>query len=81
MPPSRQWPEALQIVDLPADLAAREATVGADRTLRVIWSGGHRSDYAEPGLPPMIWGGKPAPRRREVTLWGREIGNDLPVGD
>lgn len=71
-----------EIVDLPADLAAREATVGADRTLRVIWSDGHRSDYAEAWLAAHDLGREArAARRREVTLWGREIGNDLPVGD
>lgn len=71
-----------EIVDLPADLAAREAMVGDDRTLRVTWSDGHRSDYAESWLIAHdLSDDARVARRPRVTLWGKEIDNDLPVGD
>ncbi len=35
-----------EIVDLPRDLCVREAAISDARSLRVVWSDGHRSDYA-----------------------------------
>ena len=71
-----------EIVDLPADLTAREVSIGDDRTLRVIWSDGHRSDYTETWLAAHDLSPEARTSRwPQVTLWGREIGNNLPVGD
>jgi gamma-butyrobetaine dioxygenase len=71
-----------EIVDLPADLMVRESAVGDDRTLRVTWSDGHRSDYAESWLLSHDLSAESRiARRPQVTLWGKEIGKDLPAGD
>lgn len=71
-----------EIVDLPSGLAAVETGLGSDRALRVTWSDGHRSDYAESWLAGHdLSAAARAARRKPVHLWGREIGNDLPTGD
>ncbi len=71
-----------EIVDLPSDLAVVEAVVGSDRSLRVIWSDGHHSDFTESWLASHdLSAAARAGRRIPVRLWGREIGNDLPIGD
>jgi gamma-butyrobetaine dioxygenase len=70
-----------EIVDLPADLAARAAHVTENRALEVTWSDGHRSTFTPEWLRSHdLSAGARAARKPECRLWGAEIGNDLPVG-
>jgi gamma-butyrobetaine dioxygenase len=71
-----------EIVDLPADLRIAEAALGDDRTLRITWSDGHRSDYAAAWLDAHdLTDAARAARRPQRRHWGRELSNDLPIGD
>ena len=58
------------IADLPAELAAREASFADDRSLRVVWSDGHQSSYAAQWLASHDLSA-PARRARSggVKLW------------
>jgi gamma-butyrobetaine dioxygenase len=71
-----------EIVDLPEDLAAIEAMVAPDHKLRVLWSDGHRSEYTPDWLldHDLIPSARNE-RRPTHRLWGKELGNDLPIGD
>lgn len=71
-----------EIVDLPDDLAAIEAMVAPDHALRVLWSDGHRSEYAPAWLLDHdLLASARVGRRPKPILWGKEIGNDLPEAD
>src|SRR5215470_882751 len=71
-----------EIVDLPADLTAVEAMVGADHAVRVLWSDGHRSEYTGEWLAEHDLIASARERRRPIYRhWGREMAADLPVGD
>jgi len=71
-----------EITDLPADLAAIEAMVAPDHTVKVLWSDGHRSEYTPDWLldHDLIASARIA-RQPKLRLWGKALGNDLPVGD
>ncbi len=53
-----------------------------DHKLRVLWSDGHRSEYTPDWLldHDLIASARNE-RRPKYHLWGKEIGNELPVGD
>src|SRR5581483_6368531 len=71
-----------EIVDLPDDLAAIEAMVAPDHKLCVLWSDGHRSEYAPDWLIDHdLLASARIDRRPAYQLWGKEIGNDLLIGD
>jgi gamma-butyrobetaine dioxygenase len=71
-----------EIVDLPADLAAIEAMIAPDAGLKVLWSDGHRSEYAAEWLNAhdLIASARIA-RQNKPTLWGKAMEADLPIGD
>jgi gamma-butyrobetaine dioxygenase len=70
-----------EITDLPTDLSAREAKWDGDETLRVLWSDGHRSDYAGGWLSAHDLAPEARQARRvKPSLWGAEIGNAMPAG-
>jgi len=71
-----------EITDLPADLAAIEAMVAPDHTVKVLWSDGHRSEYTPDWLldHDLIASARIA-RQPKFRRWGRELGSALPVGD
>ncbi|WP_395020802.1 TauD/TfdA family dioxygenase [Dongia sp.] len=71
-----------EIVDLPADLAALEAMVAPDGTVKVLWSDGHRSEYGAEWLNAhdLIASARIA-RQVKPELWGKPLESDLPVGD
>jgi gamma-butyrobetaine dioxygenase len=71
-----------EIVDLPADLAAIEAMVAADGTVKVLWSDGHRSEYGAEWLNAhdLIASARVA-RQPKPEHWGKALESDLPVGD
>jgi gamma-butyrobetaine dioxygenase len=70
-----------EIVDLPADLATIEAMAAPDHSVRVLWSDGHRSEYAPDWLndhdlsPSARTARQPQPR-----LWGKALESALPIG-
>lgn len=71
-----------EVVDLPQDLAVREAELAEGRSLCVSWSDGHRSDYPldwlrDHDLRPAARSG----RRRRMELWDCGIADRRPVGD
>ena len=71
-----------EIVDLPADLAAIEAMVAPDGTVKVLWSDGHRSEYMPGWLKEHdLIASARAARQAKPELWGKGLENDLPVGD
>jgi len=71
-----------EIVDLPADLAAIEANVAPDASVRVLWSDGHRSEYSADWLNAhdLIASARTA-RQNKPELWGKALESALPVGD
>ena len=71
-----------EIVDLPADLAATEALVAPDQTIKVLWSDGHRSEYTAAWLNAhdLVASAREA-RRSRPELWGKALEHNLPVGD
>jgi gamma-butyrobetaine dioxygenase len=71
-----------EIVDLPADLAAIEALVAPDQSVKVLWSDGHRSEYTAAWLNEhdLIASAREA-RRPRPELWGKALESDLPAGD
>ena len=71
-----------EITDLPSDLTAVEAMVGADHAVRVLWSDGHRSEYGAQWLVEHDLIASARMQRRPVYRhWGRELAEQLPNGD
>ncbi len=71
-----------EIVDLPHDLRPREAVITDARTLSVLWSDGHRSDYALAWLAAHAL--SPEARRSRapiVELWRSDTIGAMPVAD
>ena len=74
---------ALKLTDIPGDIAADRVTFSDDGTVDVVWSaGGHESRYAADWLRAHCYSDAERARRRwRPTLWGPEIGTNLPEAD
>src|SRR3569623_1741048 len=70
-----------EIVDLPSDLAAIEAMIAPDASLKVLWSDGHRSEYGADWLNAHdLIASARAARQNKPTHWGKALESDLPIG-
>ena len=71
-----------EVVDLPHDLAVREAMLPAGQSLHVVWSDGHVSDFALAWLETHDLSATARDQRKtQVELWDRSIGAQRPIGD
>ena len=71
-----------EVVDLPQDLAVREAMLPAGQSLHVVWSDGHVSDFALAWLETHDLSATARNKRKtQVELWDRSIGAQRPIGD
>lgn len=71
-----------EVVDFPQDLAVRDATTQGGKTLHVVWSDGHVSDFALAWLETHDLSATARNKRKtQVELWDRSIGAQRPIGD
>jgi alpha-ketoglutarate-dependent taurine dioxygenase len=73
----------LKLTDIPADIAARSATLEASGDLVIVWEGdGHETRYAPAWLRAHCYSDAERSRRHwRATLWGPEIASALPQAD